>query len=940
MMDISQKKYYEILFHKHPWPLWIYDPETLAFLDVNKVACEAYGYTREEFLQLTLKDIRPPEDIPILLDNIKKIGHEPIVGEVWRHQTKDGKIIFVDLSAQSVMYANRPARLIVSRDVTDLHNAQQSVRESEKQYRQLVEMAPFAIMVLSEEQVVFSNQQGIKMLGAESQEQILGQPFLQFVHPDSMPDVLSRLKLIEYSEPGEILPFAERKIRKLDGTSFIANTSAQSIQFNGKPAIQAVLQDITEQKQLETEKLNRLSTTYRRQAALVELSNYVAITLGDLTLSLQKITEVAAVELSVERVSVWLFEDNSTRLRCLDLYENLDDRHSAGSVLNAFNYPKYFAALVNERVIGTEFIREDPRTCEFGDDYLLPDNIVSLLDASIRLSGQVMGVLCHEQLNSPRNWSPEDISFAGELADQVAKSILNYEQRKAEEALRASEERYRDLFENANDIIYTRDIAGRFTSINKMGQQLFGGSLEKILGSSITEYVTSEDLPGVNNWLSTIEPSKFTNEPQEVHVKTHDGNLAILEIKKRLIYENGIPVAVQGIARDITKRRMLEDQLRQAQKMEAIGNLAGGIAHDFNNLLTIIITYSDLILRKNKDLDSLRKFSKRILEAGQKAAWLTSQLLAFSRKQVVQPRKVNLTEVVSETLELLERVLNENIHLNVTLQSPIDSIYIDPGQLQQIIMNLIVNSRDALPLGGNIFISTEQRFMENNITFPINTGDYAVLTVQDTGEGIPLDVQARIFEPFFTTKEKDRGTGLGLSTVYGIVAQANGHINLVSESGVGTTFEVFLPIMKGDSEDIYSDNEIDIPDFKQDGRILVMDDNIAISQLVKEILQPFGYKIVDVHSAEEVLSLCESNKEQFDLLILDVIMPTMTGPEIGNKIRSYNERIPILYISGYGHDVLPSHIAETSGQEDFLQKPFSPEQLLKKVYALFNFDTR
>ena len=349
-----------------------------------------------------------------------------------------------------------------------------------------------------------------------------------------------------------------------------------------------------------------------------------------------------------------------------------------------------------------------------------------------------------------------------------------------------------------------------------------------------------------------------------------------------------------------------------------------------------VITYSDLISRNSEGDENLRKFSKRIREAGEKASWLTSQLLAFSRKSVVQPRKVNLNNVVSETLELLERVLNENIRLEITLQNTIDTIYIDPGQLQQIIMNLIVNSRDAMPFGGNIFISTQQRFMENNLTFPAITGNYAVLSVRDTGEGIPAEVQDRIFEPFFTTKDKDHGTGLGLATVYGIVAQANGHINLISEPDFGTTFEVFFPIMQGESKSISRIDQVEIPSTKQEGRILVMDDNMALVHLVKEILQSYGYDVVEAYSVEVVLSHCESGQEQFDLLILDVIMPQMTGPELGEKIRSHNENISILYISGYGYDILINHLVESSDQDAFLQKPFTPEQLFKNVYTLLN----
>jgi PAS domain S-box-containing protein len=390
-----------------------------------------------------------------------------------------------------------------------------------------------------------------------------------------------------------------------------------------------------------------------------------------------------------------------------------------------------------------------------------------------------------------------------------------------------------------------------------------------------------------------------------------------------------------SIERDVTERKHLETALLQAQKMEAIGLLAGGIAHDFNNVLTVILSYSDLLLRLYDGEEKLCKYAEPIYIAGKQASDLTQQLLAFSRQQVLQPERINLNEIVAEVETMIRRPIGEDIHFTTLLGDDLWLIEADPGQISQVVMNLAVNARDAMPHGGTLTIRTENIHMakvDGRISPELDIGRYVKLTVSDTGQGMDSQTISRIFEPFFTTKEAGKGTGLGLSTVYGIVAQSNGGIFVHSELGSGTRFEIYLPRVREPAE-------IDVTGVDQDlsthgsETILLVEDEASVRNLVKEGLETQGYQLLVAANGEEALAVCQEHDGPIDLLLTDVVMPGMSGHILAQQLQSHFPKIKLLYMTGYTDAVLARH-GLSDDTAELLQKPFTIGTLSSRVQKI------
>ncbi|HWT83147.1 MAG TPA: ATP-binding protein, partial [Candidatus Methylomirabilis sp.] len=353
--------------------------------------------------------------------------------------------------------------------------------------------------------------------------------------------------------------------------------------------------------------------------------------------------------------------------------------------------------------------------------------------------------------------------------------------------------------------------------------------------------------------------------------------------------EHGKPAAIEGTLIDITERKRLEAQLRQSAKMEAVGRLAGGVAHDFNNLLTAILGYSDLMLERLPSDSQLHRYVREVKKAGDRAASLTRQLLAFSRQQVLAPQILNLNSVVADTQKMLRRLIGEDIELVTVADPSLGSVKVDPGQVEQVILNLAVNSRDAMPSGGQLTIETTNMDLtgQEDIGFvePSNVkpGPYVLLSVTDTGCGMEAEVQSHIFEPFFTTKDKDKGTGLGLSTVYGIVQQSGGHIAVRSEPDRGTAFKIFLPRVAEACAEAKGHESASQPG-KGSETILLVEDEAAVRELARMVLLAKGYSVLEAASGEEALQISEQHRGSIPLVVTDVIMPHMSGQEMARRL--------------------------------------------------------
>jgi signal transduction histidine kinase/ActR/RegA family two-component response regulator len=379
--------------------------------------------------------------------------------------------------------------------------------------------------------------------------------------------------------------------------------------------------------------------------------------------------------------------------------------------------------------------------------------------------------------------------------------------------------------------------------------------------------------------------------------------------------------------------RNTEEQLQQSQKLEAVGRLAGGISHDFNNLLTAIMGYSDLTLNRLSEKDPLKRNLIEIKKAGERAAALTRQLLAFSRKQVLQPKVLDLNIVVSDLEKMLRRMIGEDIELTTSLQPQLGNVKADPGQMEQVIMNLVVNARDAMPAGGKVTIETANVYLDESYArqhLAVASGPYIMLAVSDTGTGMDAETQTHMFEPFFTTKEAGKGTGLGLSMVYGIVKQSGGNIWIYSEMGRGTTFKIYFPRVAASAEKYtHSAAALDIPTGSE--TILLVEDADMVRDLAREVLEEIsGYRVLEAANADAAFMICEKHQGHIDLLLTDVVMPGGSGSEVSAKVRALKPDIRVLYMSGYTDDAIVRHGVLEAGL-NFIQKPFTPNALALKV---------
>jgi signal transduction histidine kinase/CheY-like chemotaxis protein len=417
----------------------------------------------------------------------------------------------------------------------------------------------------------------------------------------------------------------------------------------------------------------------------------------------------------------------------------------------------------------------------------------------------------------------------------------------------------------------------------------------------------------------------------EVVITTKAGRNLAVEFSHHRVVISGVPF-VHSTVRDISLRKQLEAQLMQAQKMEAIGSLAGGVAHDFNNLLSVIKGYTELLLDELAPDDPKREDLLQIEKAGQRAASLTSQLLSFSRKQMLQPELLDLNVAINDMNLMLRRLLGENIELIMSAQPNLGSVYADPGQIQQIVMNLAVNARDAMTRGGKLIIETSYVEVDESYirSWPfMKKGSYIMIAVSDNGIGMDAATQARIFEPFFTTKEKGKGTGLGLSTVYGIVKQSNGFILVDSEMGKGTTFKVYFPCIDGEASKSTNQND-SLDAAQEDETILLVEDEDSVRALAHRILSERGYNVLEAADGVEALKRAQEFGGTIDLVLTDVVMPGISGTTLIARLGTMRPGIKSLYMSGYTDDSIINH-GFLDSSVAFLQKPFTVQNLAQKV---------
>jgi len=503
-----------------------------------------------------------------------------------------------------------------------------------------------------------------------------------------------------------------------------------------------------------------------------------------------------------------------------------------------------------------------------------------------------------------------------------------------ERELRASQQRFRLFIDSTPDLLFLKDRHLRYLLVNRANAEFFGLPEEEIIGKSDGELMPPEAAAGCE------ASDKEALERRQVMIATERVGDQVYETRKVPVFDGDEPLGVTGIVRDVTdlaraeeERASLEEQLAQSQKMEAIGRLAGGIAHDFNNLLTGINAGTEMAMEGLADGHPLRGDLEEVLDAGRRAAALTAQLLAFSRKQIVSPEVVQPNRELERSQRMLGRIIGEDIELRFEPASGLWSIEVDPGQLDQVFVNLCVNARDAMPSGGALSIRTRNVHLEGDVVVLDGEareldGDYVVLEVGDTGDGMEPETQARIFEPFFTTKPGEQATGLGLSTVYGVVRQNNGHIEVESEPGAGTTFRLYFP--RAEATPAAATQTAKAPEAGGRETVLMVEDEASVRKVVRRFLEKLGYNVLEAEDGHRALALVEASDEPIDLLLSDVVMPGMDGRDLLERVRRLRPAVGVLFMSGYTDDVLAQR-GTLDQQTPFIQKPFPLELLARKV---------
>lgn len=752
-LQVSEERY-KLLFDGSPLPMWVFDVETLMFLTVNEAAIAHYGYTREEFLKMSILEIRPENEVAGLLMRIPAAIGTSVNNGIWTHRNKEGNFLKMEIVSHDLQFAGRKAKLIVAKDVTESMAAQEEL----KLLKTLIDSTNDTIEVIDPETGCFLNvnEKGCRDHGY-TREEFLSMTVFD-IDPEFTPEAWKQ-GLVELQKSGRRI--LESTHRRKDGTKFPVEVNVTLVQLDRNYLI-AVVRDITE----------------RRNAA---------------------------------------------------------------------------------------------------------------------------------------------------------------------KALFKAEQKYRTIFENAMEGIFQSSREGRFLTANPSCARILGySSAQELIDAAIDIerdfYVDSQQRVELKALLDKL--GDVRGFESEVYKK--DGTKIWISENVRAARDaNGALLFYEGSIHDITKRRRAEQelhektqQLHQAQKMEAIGQLAGGVAHDFNNTLMALNGYCDLMLAQLSENDSLRPFVQEIQNLGSQGANLTRQLLAFGRKQVLCPTVLNINRSIEKMQDMLRRLIGENVELKTILADDLAYTKVDPGQIEQVVMNLTVNARDAMPDGGTLTIETRNVNLNQQDARQKNGNQesYVLLSIYDTGCGMDAATIARVFEPFYTTKPEGKGTGLGLSTVYGIVKQSDGHIAVESQINAGTVFNIYFPVCDAPSPKRFR-GERD-SDFSGNGRVvLLVDDNDLVRESLGAILQVKGFTVVSAKDGSSALSEVENKDLQVKLLISDIVMPGMTGVQLARTLLERDPEIRVLLMSGYTAENIADQL-QSEPRIAFIQKPSSVSEILRTLQRL------
>ncbi|MDX6386132.1 MAG: two-component system, cell cycle sensor histidine kinase and response regulator CckA [Blastocatellia bacterium] len=978
---LDSERRYRLLFEANPQPMWVYDLERLTFLAVNNAAVRQYGFSRQEFLTMTIKDIRPSEDIPALLNNILIETDGLNEASNWRHKKKDGTIIDVQITSHDLAFDGRPGKMVLAFDVTARQQAESELLLEKARFQQLLENTPMGILMLDEHDCIVGANKKFESMFRFSQDELRGQSINRTIVPEAR-----KAEAVEFSlrtSQGEAIEEETVRQRK-DGRLLQVKVYGVPIMTDEKLAGSfAIYLDLTEQKRLEEE----------RQAVFAIIQGAILTQdLGDL---FKLIHQSISPLLYAENCFVALHDPATDMMRYefwADKFDPCPAPNPAGTGFSGSIVRTGKPMLLNQ-ALTDEFVSR-------GEIEIIGSGSASWLGVPLRTHSRTIGVLVVQHYEDPLAYDQKDLEFLMSVGSQIALAI---ERKQAEQALQDANKRALKEYERLIERIATlgqtlgsaRDLTTIFRALREFatasvpcdgliislydrekksrtaaylwtdekefdpavlgevpvkdgltGRAIRSGSV--IIDNDFKPKVLNDKALEIGDCQGERVPHSAVSAPMIVMGRTI-GCVEIQSYQRQAFNQehatamrmaaNLAANAVENILL-IEREQAKEEQLRQVQKMESIGTLAGGIAHDFNNLMTAVTGYSELALRSLGPNDPLRPRIEVIKSAGERAANLTRQLLAFSRKQMLQPKVLDLNSVVTGIAQMLPRVIGEHIDLRYRLGESLGQIKADPGQIEQVIVNLAVNARDAMPGGGWLTIKTEnvhltRRFGRGDLT--VEPGHYVILSVSDTGSGMDHETQEHIFEPFFTTKEVGKGTGLGLSTVYGIIKQSGGSLWVYSELGKGTSFKIYLPRV---DEIVANDESVeDAADLTGRETVLLVEDEEVVRNLSKEILETYGYSVLVAANGREGLILGNEFQGPIDLVITDVIMPLMSGPEMAEGLRISRPDTRVLFMSGFTDEAIVHH-GVLDENVFFLQKPFSPEALASKAREVLDKTAR
>ncbi len=903
-----QKAYLEQLFESAPEGIAIVNNSNHV-TRVNHEFTRMFGYTSEEAAGSPLELIVPPDRISESQFLRHTVEKGMTVNVETTRRRKDGSLVDVSILGTPInVGGGNIAVYLIYRDITENKRAERALTESESKFRAVAETAAFAIFIHDGNRLVYVNQATEQISGYSREELLTMDPF-ELVSPSYRQALRER---VQARQIGLEVAAQEFSIVRKNGEVGWLDATANQIQFEGRSARLVTAVDITERKR--SEQLH--SALYR---------------IADVTSSAEDLEELYGAihrivgELMYARNFYIAIYDERENLLSFPYFVDSEDSTPAPKPLGK-GLTEYVLRTGEPQLISSEHFAE---LIAYGEVEALGAPSVDWLGVPMKKGEKAFGVLVVQSYTPSIRYGEAEKEILTFVSQHVASAI---ERKQQQDALRESEARYRSLVQSAVFGMYRSNVEDRFLDVNPALVSMLGyESPEQVLRLNLARDIFAD--PADYRKLIRAYAADERVAGVEVAWKRKDGTRFTVRLSGRpLLDSSGEPVGFEMIAEDITERRALELQLQQSQRMEAIGRLAGGVAHDFNNLLTVIKGYSELMLEEFKPNDPMRGEMEEVQRAADRAAALTRQLLAFSRRQVLAPKVLDLNELVRDTEKLLRRLLGEDVELIASLDQQLGSVRADPGQIEQVLMNLAVNARDAMPSGGKLTLETSNVDLDRSYTREhavIKPGRYVLLAVSDNGSGMDAETASHVFEPFFTTKEQGKGTGLGLSTVYGIVKQSGGYIWVYSEPGMGTTFKIYLPRVDGAAERLPT-QQLRPEVYRGTETILLVEDEEGVRSLIRQVLTRHGYTVLESAHGGEALLLCERHPGRIDLLLTDVVLSQMSGRELAERLSPLRSEMRVLYMSGYTDEAIVHHGVLTPGSA-FVQKPFTTEALTRKV---------